>query len=256
MLVCLSPAKKLDWTARPVEGLTHPEFGGAAAALVDAARGLSTGDLRKLMHISEDLAQLTQQRFADWSPAPHTDALRPAAFAFAGDTYQGLEAVTLSADDIRWAQDHVRILSGLYGLLRPLDQIQPYRLEMGSRLATARGGTLYEYWGDTLAQALNAQAAAQGTSVLVNCASQEYFGAVDPKALSLQVITPQFLDMKNGKAKVISFNAKRARGAMARYIIQNRITTRDGLQGFDGGGYIYQPDRSCEHTPVFLRDTG
>ena len=143
---------------------------------------------------------------------PADDSLRPAALAFAGDTYQGLEAASFSEDDMRWAQEHLRILSGLYGVLRPLDQIQAYRLEMGSRLKTDRGGSLYAYWGQELSKALNAQAKATGAQALVNCASQEYFGAVDVSALHLPIITPQFLELKEGQAKIVSFYAKKARG--------------------------------------------
>ncbi|MGB0798529.1 MAG: YaaA family protein, partial [Planktomarina sp.] len=159
-----------------------------------------------------------------------------------------------SDDDMRWAQDHLRILSGLYGVLRPLDQIQAYRLEMGSRLKTRRGKSLYDYWGKEISKALNAQAAETGATTLVNCASQEYFGAVDPKALKIAVITPQFLELKDGKAKIVSFFAKRARGAMARFVVQNRLTTASQIQEFDLGGYEFQPDQSTPEKPVFLRD--
>jgi cytoplasmic iron level regulating protein YaaA (DUF328/UPF0246 family) len=153
-----------------------------------------------------------------------------------------------------WAQNHLRILSGLYGILRPLDAIEPYRLEMGSRLKTSQGTSLYDYWGQQLSKALNEQAAATKSNVLVNCASQEYFGAVDLSALTPQVITPVFMEYKAGKAKIVSFFAKKARGAMARYIIQNRLTQSDDLKGFDSGGYSYQPDQSDAHKWVFLRD--
>jgi cytoplasmic iron level regulating protein YaaA (DUF328/UPF0246 family) len=181
-------------------------------------------------------------------------AEKPAALAFAGDTYQGLEAGSLDADEMAFAQEHLRILSGLYGVLRPLDAIQPYRLEMGSRLKTGRGSSLYDYWGDRIAQALNAQAEALGTDVLINCASQEYFGAVDLNALKPRVITPVFLEEKNGEAKIVSFYAKKARGAMARFIIQHRLTSPEGLRDFDSGGYAYRPDLSDGDRWVFLRD--
>jgi cytoplasmic iron level regulating protein YaaA (DUF328/UPF0246 family) len=153
-----------------------------------------------------------------------------------------------------FAQDHLRILSGLYGILRPLDEIEPYRLEMGSRLKTARGKSLYDWWGDRLSKALNAQAEATGARVLVNCASQEYFGAVDPGALALKVVTPVFMEMKPGGPKIISFYAKKARGAMARFVVQNRLTDPAALCEFDTGGYAYQPDMSEPGKPVFLRD--
>ena len=157
-------------------------------------------------------------------------------------------------DDITWAQNHLRILSGLYGLLRPLDAIEPYRLEMGSRLKTAHGVSLYEYWGSKLAAALGKQAAATESNALVNCASQEYFGAVDTSALSLQVITPVFKEERDGRARIVSFFAKKARGAMARYIVQNRLKDPDALQSFDSGGYRYRPDESTPSAPVFIRD--
>jgi cytoplasmic iron level regulating protein YaaA (DUF328/UPF0246 family) len=174
--------------------------------------------------------------------------------AFAGDTYQGLEAASFSEDDMRWAQDHLRILSGLYGVLRPLDQIQAYRLEMGSRLKTDRGGSLYAYWGQELSKVLNAQAEATGAQALVNCASQEYFGAVDASALHLPIITPQFLELKDGQAKIISFYAKKARGAMARFIVQNRLSDPAQIMDFDLGGYAYKPEQSTAEKLVFLRD--
>jgi cytoplasmic iron level regulating protein YaaA (DUF328/UPF0246 family) len=207
------------------------------------------------MDLSDDLARLNRDRFREFSPEPKTEETRPAAFAFAGDTYQGLEAASLDPDELDWAQDHLRILSGLYGLLRPLDAIQPYRLEMGSRLKTRRGKTLYDYWRDQIAKALNAQATQLGTEVLVNCASQEYFGAVPGKALKLRVLTPQFLEDKlDGKEpKTVSFFAKRARGAMARYIVQHRLTDPAALREFDSGGYAYDAERSKPDMPVFTR---
>jgi hypothetical protein len=205
------------------------------------------------MAISEPLAVLNRDRFKSFAAAPEPDQLHPAALMFAGDTYIGLEAKTLSEDALRWAQDRLRILSGLYGLLRPLDAIQPYRLEMGSKLATARAADLYGYWGKRLARALNAQAAALGTGTLVNCASQEYFGAVDRNALKLRVITPVFLEDKAGEAKIVSFFAKQARGAMARFIAENRLTDPVSIQSFDTGGYRFQPQRSDGDCWVFLR---
>ena len=252
MLVVISPAKKLDWAERDLT-MTTPDFEADARALAETARGLSQGDIKALMKLSDDLAKLNYQRFRDFSDAPGAEDLRPAALAFAGDTYQGLEAASLDADELDWAQDHLRILSGLYGVLRPLDGIQPYRLEMGSRLKNERGKSLYDYWGDRLSGALNAQGAAAGTEVLINCASQEYFGAVDLKALKLRVITPQFMEDKGGDPKIVSFYAKRARGAMARYIIERRLTDPAALQDFDTGGYQYRADLSEPEKPVFVR---
>ena len=253
MLVVISPAKRLDWDARDVE-MTAPDLQEDAVRLVKTAKNLTLGDLQKLMHLSPDLARLNRDRFQSFEAEPSVDAVRPAALAFAGDTYQGLEAMTLDAEELRWAQDHLRILSGLYGLLRPLDAIQPYRLEMGSRLKTRRGASLYDYWRDDLSKMLNAQSDAIGSDVLINCASQEYFGAVAPKALKLRVITPVFMELKDGKAKIVSFFAKKARGAMARYVIQNRLSEAKDIKRFDVGGYAYQPEMSEGDRWVFLRD--
>ena len=250
MLVVVSPAKKMDMS--PVEGVTptRPAFRTEAEDLAQVARGLDVGDLQKLMKISENLARLNADRFAEFG----TMEEKPAALAFAGDTYQGLEAGSLDADEMAWAQDHFRILSGLYGLLRPLDAIEPYRLEMGSRLATDRGRTLYDYWGDRISEALNAQAREIGTDTLINCASQEYFGAVDAAALDLRVITPVFMEEKAGTPKIVSFYAKKARGAMARFVIQHRLTDADALKEFDTGGYRYNAEMSEGDSMVFLRD--
>ncbi len=249
MFVVVSPAKKLDMS--PIGGVeaTTPEFTDAARDLAQVARGLSVGDLQKLMHISENLAKLNADRFREFGGME----AKPAVYAFAGDTYQGFEAATLDADAMRWAQDHFGILSGLYGILRPLDAIEPYRLEMGSRLKTDRGKTLYDYWGDRIARAINDRAAAVGAEVLVNCASQEYFGAVDLSALRPRVITPVFMEDKPGGPKIVSFYAKRARGSMARFIIENRLTDPAALRDFDLGGYAWQPDLSDDDKPVFIR---
>ncbi|MGB7243067.1 MAG: peroxide stress protein YaaA [Sulfitobacter sp.] len=254
MLVVISPAKRLDWTEQNVTS-TAPDFQDDAVRLAKTARNLTLGKLKSLMDLSDDLARLNRDRFAAFAETPDPATTRPAVLAFAGDTYMGLDAGTLDADALSWAQDHLRILSGLYGILRPLDAIQPYRLEMGSRLKTRRGTSLYGYWRDQLSTALNAQAEVLGTDKLLNCASQEYFGAVAPKALKLRVITPQFLEDKDdGKPpKIVSFFAKKARGAMARYVIENRIKHVDDLKDFDAGGYTYQPQSSTDDTMVFVR---
>lgn len=254
MLVVISPAKRLDWAERDVS-LTQPDFQEDAVRLSKTARNLSLGKLKSLMGLSDDLARLNRDRFNAFSDSPAPEATRPAALAFAGDTFQGLEAASLDEDERAWAQDHLRILSGLYGVLRPLDAIQPYRLEMGSRLKTRRGANLYEYWRDDLSKALNAQAQSVGTDTLINCASQEYFGAVAPKALKLRVIAPAFMEDKDdGKGpKIVSFFAKKARGAMARFVIQNRLCDPDALTGFDLGGYQYRPEHSTPDKPVFVR---
>ena len=250
MLIVISPAKRLDWAPRD-QAMTVPQFQGDALALAQTARNLSETELARLMALSPALARLNVARFERFEH--DRDDLRPAALAFSGDTYQGLEAASLDADDLRFAQDRLRILSGLYGVLRPLDAIQPYRLEMGSRLATAKGADLYAYWGDRLARALNAQAAELGTDTLLNCASVEYFSAVDPAALALRVITPQFLEDKPGGPKIVSFHAKKARGAMARFVIERRLTDPEAILAFDLGGYSHAPELSGPGKPAFLR---
>jgi cytoplasmic iron level regulating protein YaaA (DUF328/UPF0246 family) len=252
MLTVISPAKRLDDAASLPQGMqaTNPIFGTDAAILAEVAEQLSAAKLQKLMHISEPLAKLNATRFAEFADAP----VKPAALFFAGDTYAGLEAKTLDADALRWAQDHLRILSGLYGLLRPLDEIKAYRLEMGSKLANPRGADLYAYWRGQIAPALNDIVAKTGARALVNCASVEYFGAVDTAALAIPVITPTFLEDKNGEAKIVSFYAKKARGAMARFIAENRLTDPETLQDFTAGGYVFDKARSAPATPVFVRN--
>ncbi|WP_296420871.1 peroxide stress protein YaaA [Pseudooctadecabacter sp.] len=254
MLTVISPAKSLDWD--PVDIVaTQPEFQADAVRLAKTSRNLTLGALKDLMSISDDLARLNRDRFRAFQDDPTDDITKPAAFAFNGDTYQGLEAKTLTEEDLNYAQKHLRILSGLYGLLRPLDAIQPYRLEMGSRLKTRRGTSLYDYWGDTLAKALNTLGQDQQTEYLVNCASQEYFGAADRKALKLQVITPVFMEVKDQKPRIVSFFAKRARGAMARFIIENQATQVSDLHDFNAGGYTFAPDLSDGTRKLtFIRD--
>lgn len=253
MLVVISPAKRLDWQERDV-AMTAPAFQEDAVRLAKTARNLTLGKLKSLMSLSDDLARLNRDRFQAFAAEPQAETLRPAALAFAGDTYQGLDAPSFSPADMDWAQKHLAILSGLYGVLRPLDGIQPYRLEMGSRLKTRRGSNLYAYWRDAPAKDLNARAAETGAAALINCASQEYFGAVEVKRLSIPVITPQFMEVKNGTAKTISFFAKRARGAMARYVVQNRVTDPNDILSFDTDGYVLDTHRSTTDSPVFVRD--
>ena len=257
MLVVISPAKKLDWSAREI-AVTKPAMHDAAVELVEYAKALTVEDLRALMGLSAALAELNRDRFAQFQVDPDEDAVRPAIFAFAGDTYQGLEAASLEPEELEFAQSHLRILSGLYGVLRPLDVIQPYRLEMGSRLRTKVGKSLYDFWGARLAESLNAQAQATNSSIVINCASQEYFGAVDVKALKPKVITPQFLEDKDDGAapKIVSFYAKKARGAMARYIVQKRVQEVEALQDFDSGGYVWHKTKSTLDRPVFIRPHG
>ncbi len=253
MLTVISPAKRLNETPVALPpGLTAtvPDFAADALRLSRIARKLSVDQLCGLMDISVALAGLNRDRFRAFAAdGPGI----PAAFMFDGDTYAGLETHAMDTDTLRHAQGHLRILSGLYGLLRPLDAIQPYRLEMGSRLENPKGGDLYAYWGDKIARSLNAQAAQTGAVALVNCASAEYFGAVAAKRLKLPVITPVFLEERGNEAKIISFWAKKARGAMARYIAINRLTDPADLQGFSSGGYAHRPDLSTPGRMVFLR---
>ncbi|MBF2755070.1 MAG: peroxide stress protein YaaA [Gammaproteobacteria bacterium AqS3] len=255
MRVLISPAKKLDFESAggaAAGALSEPEFIDRAGQLVRVMRRHSIGDLRRLMNISEPLARLNRQRFAEWGDAG--EAPRAAIHAFQGDVYVGLEAEQMSRADLRYAQKHLRILSGLYGLLRPLDAIQPYRLEMGSRLKTRRGATLYDFWGSDLTDALNAEVERTRNPIWVNLASQEYAGVLQLRQLRGRVIEPQFRDLKNGAYKVISFFAKKARGALARFIIVNRIKRVEDLLDFDGLGYRHSPEHSSEAKPVFLRD--
>ena len=256
MLTVISPAKRLDQSPRVLpEGLepTLPAFGADATRLVRVSKALSVDDLCALMDISPALGQLNRDRFKAYRAKPDAADTWPAALLFAGDTYAGLEAATMSADALRWAQRHLRILSGLYGLLRPCDAIQPYRLEMGSRLANPKGADLYAFWGDRLAKALNLQAAEVGAKTLINCASAEYFGAVDRKRLKLQVINPVFLEDRAGDAKIVSFWAKKARGAMARFIADHQLTDPADIRGFETGGYRFDAGRSSADAWVFLR---
>jgi uncharacterized protein len=257
MLFLLSPAKSLDYdTPTPAElaaAATRPQFLDDTAALIDILRTKSVEQVRELMDLSEPLARLNVDRYRAWRPRFTDKNSKPAVLAFNGDVYDGLDAKTLSADDIAWAQRHVCMLSGLYGLLRPLDRMQPYRLEMGTRLATPAGASLYDWWGDRLALHLNKLAAAEKTPVIVNLASQEYFRAADRRVLKPRVIDCQFEDWKNGHYKIISFFAKRARGLMARYCIQQRIETPDGLKGFDLDGYRLAPEASSPDHLVFRR---
>lgn len=254
MLVVVSPAKRLDWESRPFE-MTSPCFQDEANRLAGHARQLTLTKLKSLMDLSDDLARLNRDRFRAFRNDPDSGTTRPALYAFAGDTFQGFDAASLDAEGRARAQSHMRILSGLYGALRPMDAIQPYRLEMGSRLKTRRGNTLYAYWGDRIAKALNAAAEDVGSDTLVNCASQEYFGAVDQKALNLRVVTPQFYEIKNGKPSIVSFFAKKARGSMARFIVENRVTSVEGLKDFDLGGYRFTEASDDGATLIFERET-
>jgi len=256
MLTVLSPAKTLDFeTAPTTRRATQPEFLDAAAELVEDARGLAPDAIRDLMGVSEKIAELNHERFMNWAPPFDLDNAKQAVLAFRGDVYTGLEADTLDSAGLAFAQKHLRILSGLYGLLRPLDLMQPYRLEMGLKFANRGGANLYAFWGDRITRALDQQLGRSGSRVLVNLASNEYFKAVQPKALDAEVVTPVFKDLKGGKYKIISFYAKKARGQMARYIIDNALNEPEALKDFDVAGYRYSRDESTARELVFTRDT-
>ena len=252
MLIVISPAKAMDFTRpeTPVAATT-PEMAADIAELAVTTRKLKTSDLKKMMDLSDKLAVLNRERFQAFDPAME-DGLQ-AAFAFNGDVYSGLKARELDKKALAFAQDRVRILSGLYGVLRPLDAIQAYRLEMGVRIKTKRGGSLYDFWGDKIARALNEAAAGHKDPTLVNCASQEYFGAVDVKALTIPLVTTKFFEEKDGASKIISFYAKKARGLMARYAIDHRIERAEDLKAFDVEGYRFQKSASSDTEWVFSR---
>ncbi len=245
----LSPAKSLDYET-PVGDVPHtlPQFVPQSQALIDVLRQKSPQQIAELMDLSDALSALNVARYEAWRPKFSAKNSKQAVLAFNGDVYEGLDARSLKAKDLAWAQEHIAILSGLYGVLRPLDWMQAYRLEMGTALANAKGSNLYKFWGPQIAEHLNERLAADKTPVIVNLASQEYFKAVDRKTLKARVIECVFEDFKGGKYKIISFNAKRARGLMARYAVKNKITQPAGLLKFDLEGYAYdaavsEPDR-------------
>jgi cytoplasmic iron level regulating protein YaaA (DUF328/UPF0246 family) len=255
MIIVLSPAKSLDYETPPhIKKHTLPEFAEDSAELIEGLRKLSPQQIGSLMHISDPLAQLNFQRYADWSPKFDVHNSKQAMLAFNGDVYEGFDAKSLSAADLDYAQSHVRVLSGLYGLLRPLDLLQAYRLEMKTQFPNARGKDLYAFWGERITAALNEQMKKQqGAQVLINCASGEYFKSVKPKRLNAPVISPVFQDWKNGQYKIISFHAKRARGLMARFAVEHRIDEPEGLKAFSTEGYVYDQTVSTETSYVYRR---
>jgi cytoplasmic iron level regulating protein YaaA (DUF328/UPF0246 family) len=254
MLMIISPAKTLDYES-PLATETHtqPDFLDDACELIDQLKELEPHQVSNLMSISDKLGQLNAERFQTWHTPFTPDNARQAVLAFKGDVYTGLDAESFSSEDFSFAQKHLRILSGLYGLLKPLDLMQPYRLEMGTRFENTRGKDLYAFWGSKITEALN-QLLASDDKVLVNLASNEYFKSVQKKHLDARLVTPQFKDWKNGQYKMISFYAKKARGLMCRYAIQNRITQADDLKGFNLEGYYFSEDQSDNNNWVFLRD--
>ena len=268
MLLLLSPAKSLDYSSPlppAAEAVAdpgrQPRWMDRSQQLINTLKPLSNAQIGHLMDISDKLADLNRARFQDWRQQPSPELVRPALYAFNGDVYEGLEAATLGPDDLAWADEHVRILSGLYGMLRPLDAMQPYRLEMGTRLANPGGADLYAFWKETLA----AQLAAEATSMaegkgdepwLLNLASEEYFKAVQVGRPSLRVVSPVFQDEKAGQYKIISFYAKRARGLMARWAIDSRLSSAEALRDFTVAGYAFCDESSSPDKPVFRRPEG
>ncbi len=255
MLIVVSPAKNLDFES-PLATQDHsqPTLLSHSQELIERCLTLSPAEIGSLMKISDKLAGLNAARFGEWSlPFTSTNA-RQAVLAFNGDVYTGLDAPSFTEQDFKFAQQHMRILSGLYGLLKPLDLIQAYRLEMGCKLDNTRGKNLYEFWGSIITNALNESLAAQGDDVLVNLASTEYFKSVKKKELNAQVITPNFKDCKNGQYKIISFYAKKARGLMAKYIIENKLTSIEQLKAFNSDGYVYSEELSKGNDWIFTRE--
>lgn len=255
MLIVISPAKTLDFeNARAVKHYTYPEFANQAEELVNILRQFTIVDLKKLMNISDKLASLNSLRLKNWQKKPSQQLAKQAICAFKGEVYTGLNVDNWVLKDFDFAQKHLRILSGLYGTLRPLDNISPYRLEMGTKLETNKGNTLYDYWNDKITLSIQKQLNKQGDEFLVNLASNEYFKSIQEKKIKAKIITPVFKDFKNGEYKVISIYAKKARGLMSRYIIKNCLKDTELLKGFNDGGYAYNDRLSKGNEWVFTRD--
>ena len=255
MLILISPAKTLDFeTPAVTRSATQPVLLGESEQLIKQAQQLTPHDISSLMNISEKLGNLNFERFMDWHTPFTKKNAKQAALAFKGDVYTGLEADSFSADEYKFAQQHLRILSGLYGVLRPLDLIQPYRLEMGTKFTNPRGNNLYQFWGDQITDELNKQLKKLKSDTLVNLASNEYFKAVNKQALTAEITSPAFKDLKNGNYKIISFYAKKARGQMAAWIIRKGITDTKDLKKFKVAGYRYSAAESKPAQPTFIRD--
>ena len=255
MLILLSPAKKLGTDFPAAIQCTEPHFITEAQELVGGLQKQSSADLAELMSLSKNLADLTHARFQSWTAPAAAGQAVPSLFAFRGDVYSQMDAATFSNSDLDFSQKHLRILSGLYGLLRPMDWVMPYRLEMGTRWPNARGKNLYEFWESKISEAVNRQLQMQGDDVLINLASNEYFKAVKSDQIKGHILTPVFKEKKGDQYRVVSFCAKRARGMMSRYIIQNRCKDTANLKKFNQGGYIFQPKLSCPQEFVFTRST-
>ncbi|MDV2439872.1 peroxide stress protein YaaA [Acinetobacter gerneri] len=255
MLALISPAKTLDYQSTlPTDEHTLPRLLQQSQQLIDVSRKLSASQIASLMSVSEKIANLNVERFRDWDSDFDLSNARQAIFAFKGDVYTGLDAYHLDEKDFKFAQKHLRMLSGLYGLLRPLDLMMPYRLEMGTRLENPRGHNLYEFWGDIITNLINEDLEQAGSNVLVNIASDEYYKSVKESKIKAEIIKPVFLDQKNGKYKVISFYAKKARGLMARFIIENQLSSIEDLKSFNTDGYYFDAASSLAGELVFKRD--
>ena len=255
MLALISPAKTLDYeTALPTDVHTLPRLLTHSQQLIDSSRQLSATQIADLMKVSEKIAQLNVARFKDWQPEFNFSNARQAVFAFKGDVYTGLDAYALNDSQIEYAQQHLRMLSGLYGLLRPLDLMMPYRLEMGTKLHNARGHNLYQFWGHHITDLINQDLANTESELLLNLASDEYYKSVNVAEIRAEIIKPVFLDQKNGKYKVISFYAKKARGLMARYMIENQLQRIEDLKSFNLNGYYFDSGSSIHGELVFKRD--
>ncbi len=254
MLIVVSPAKTLDFETKPKSSIhTNPDFIEDAQELISQLKKFKSEDVIELMGVSEKIADLNVERFKQWQKPFTTDNAKQAVLAFKGDVYTGLDAETMKANDFKFAQKHLRILSGLYGLLRPMDLMQPYRLEMGKKLETKRGKNLYQFWGEQITDALNSQLKSLKSDVLINLASNEYFKSIKPKLLDAEIITPAFKDYKNGDYKMISFFAKKARGMLSRYIIDNRITNAEDIKSFDVDGYTFNSKMTDGNIWTFTR---
>ncbi len=254
VLTLVSPAKSLDFESKlKTRKFSEPRFAAESADLIEVLRTKTPGDIADLMSLSPELAELNVERYHDWDPSYTRKDARPAVLAFNGDVYIGMDVARFSERDFTEAQKSLRILSGLHGVLRPLDMIHPYRLEMGTQLETAAGSNLYQFWGTQITDSINADLAERNSTTLVNLASHEYFSAVKKRQIDAKIVTPVFLDLKNGDYKVISFFAKRARGAMAAWIILNRAKSGRALRQFNELGYEFDPHRSTATSPTFTR---
>ncbi len=255
MLAIISPAKTLDFSENyPKTEVTEPELLKESEQLIQSCQALNPAQLASLMKISDKLACLNVARFGSWTAKHSLQNSKPAIYAFQGEVYTGLSALSLSSEQIDFAQQHLRILSGLYGVLKPLDLMQPYRLEMGTKLTNPKGKNLYDFWGQIITEKLQKALAEQEDNILLNLASEEYFKSVKKETLQARIIKPIFLDQKKGKYKVISFYAKKARGLMCRYLIENKIKNVEELKNFRAEGYYFEPKESTQNEWVFKRD--